>query len=395
MKKNSFLLLSYTIGVLKLPLLSLAQDATVYTECYPNGCCHPDGCSTTPLDCSAADEHCTESCETILDCSSNVCKFNTELQDCEIVDSDGNAIINVEEEEEEEVEEEEELGECEVDADCGDAADAYCGYHCDGGTQNCMMWCAAMGGGEEGEPTTTECYRNLCCHPDGCSTTPLDCSSAADEYCTMSCETILDCSSNVCKFNTELQDCEIVDSDGNPVEAAEASCDMLLCAPNHQLIDTDERGCGGTCQPSCVPNCESWFDGCNTCQCDEETNLVTSCTKMFCEDHNYAHSYCLDTSPPSQGYCPEGCVRWYDGCNTCKCGGGEFGGYCTEMACSQQQQPRCNQWEGHKPDSDPDNSTNLSDFDLFGELNAPSARMMVGSFVCMMSVMGFMSIHFQ
>ena len=270
MKKNSFLLLSYTIGVLKLPLLSLAQDATVYTECYPNGCCHPDGCSTTPLDCSAADEHCTESCETILDCSSNVCKFNTELQDC-----------------------------------------------------------------------------------------------------------------------------EIVDSDGNPVEAAEASCDMLLCAPNHQLIDTDERGCGGTCQPSCVPNCESWFDGCNTCQCDEETNLVTSCTKMFCEDHNYAHSYCLDTSPPSQGYCPEGCVRWYDGCNTCKCGGGEFGGYCTEMACSQQQQPRCNQWEGHKPDSDPDNSTNLSDFDLFGELNAPSARMMVGSFVCMMSVMGFMSIHFQ
>merc|ERR1719336_542959 len=39
--------------------------------------------------------------------------------------------------------------------------------------------------------------------------------------------------------------------------------------------------------------------------------------------------------------CPEGCQNWFDGCNNCKCTGGEGGMACTKKACTKKQQPRC------------------------------------------------------
>ena len=45
---------------------------------------------------------------------------------------------------------------------------------------------------------------------------------------------------------------------------------------------------------------------------------------------------------------PNGCVIWYDGCNTCMVNGGNTG-ICTEMECSTNDAPGCLRYErnGH------------------------------------------------
>ena len=43
---------------------------------------------------------------------------------------------------------------------------------------------------------------------------------------------------------------------------------------------------------------------------------------------------------PGFGACPAACASWYDGCNTCSCEDGEIGA-CTRRFCEIYEEPRC------------------------------------------------------
>jgi len=128
--------------------------------------------------------------------------------------------------------------------------------------------------------------------------------------------------------------------------------------------------------PDIPANCESWFDGCNTC--GVQNGKLTFCTqrecmsnptaaycKSFTKDEVPAHAQPDDQLPaispgrnseervdiPSSGdfysqddspSIPVNCISWYDGCNTCGVENGALT-FCTEMACvnSQMGKPYC------------------------------------------------------
>lgn len=122
----------------------------------------------------------------------------------------------------------------------------------------------------------------------------------------------------------------------------------------------------------CPHDCITFFDGCNTCQCDLG-GYIKSCTQKFCASkgrqqckacRNVACTtdLCRDgkprrlidgkccacssvqaPSPPPD--CPIGCQIWFDGCNHCSCKNGEIGA-CTRKACSNivTSQPYCKTW---------------------------------------------------
>ena len=53
-----------------------------------------------------------------------------------------------------------------------------------------------------------------------------------------------------------------------------------------------------------------------------------------------------DTKPQlGPGECPKDCKTWYDGCNTCQCNDGKIGG-CTKMFCPTPKQPYCKKLHG-------------------------------------------------
>ena len=56
-----------------------------------------------------------------------------------------------------------------------------------------------------------------------------------------------------------------------------------------------------------------------------------------------------DTAPPplGPGECPKMCASWYDGCNTCQCNDGKIGG-CTKLPCnpSNKKDPYCKKLHG-------------------------------------------------
>jgi len=86
----------------------------------------------------------------------------------------------------------------------------------------------------------------------------------------------------------------------------------------------------------CPNNCATWFDGCNTCECNGDgNNEFKWCTEKFCP--NPGEAYCLDSGSKedSQDDRNNNCVIWYDGCNTCN----EMG--CTEMFCSNPGEAYC------------------------------------------------------
>ena len=45
------------------------------------------------------------------------------------------------------------------------------------------------------------------------------------------------------------------------------------------------------------------------------------------------------------GECPKNCKTWYDGCNTCQCNDGKIGG-CTKLFCPTPKQPYCKKLHG-------------------------------------------------
>ena len=53
-----------------------------------------------------------------------------------------------------------------------------------------------------------------------------------------------------------------------------------------------------------------------------------------------------DTKPQlGPGECPKDCKTWYDGCNTCQCDSGKIGG-CTKMGCPTKKEPYCKKLHG-------------------------------------------------
>ena len=99
----------------------------------------------------------------------------------------------------------------------------------------------------------------------------------------------------------------------------------------------------GTCQPICETSrddwgnciesgCNSWFDGCNTCDLIDE-----SCTEKVC--HERKESRCLESDSENNDI-PSNCLTWYDGCNTCTVNNGEIQG-CTMMYCFTINEPYC------------------------------------------------------
>jgi putative hemolysin len=102
-----------------------------------------------------------------------------------------------------------------------------------------------------------------------------------------------------------------------------------------------------------VPNsCQTWFDGCNTCQVSEDG---MACTRMMCSEDSIEPAECRNFKNTSESssntnedsmnnnevtqitdnsgnVIPNSCQTWFDGCNTCQVSeDGEL--TCTEMAC--------------------------------------------------------------
>ncbi len=98
----------------------------------------------------------------------------------------------------------------------------------------------------------------------------------------------------------------------------------------------------GTCEQVCntvrdswgncvIEGCNHWYDGCNSCEMDENRLI---CTEKMCSVKKDA--YCLDDT----NEVPRNCITWYDGCNTCSVNDGNIGG-CTMMYCFTTNEPYC------------------------------------------------------
>ena len=61
-------------------------------------------------------------------------------------------------------------------------------------------------------------------------------------------------------------------------------------------------------------NCETFFDGCNTCTVAGDGLSLLACTERACTSASCL-PYCSAFKDSKQ--VPQNCIRWFDGCNTC------------------------------------------------------------------------------
>ena len=94
----------------------------------------------------------------------------------------------------------------------------------------------------------------------------------------------------------------------------------------------------------CDNGCSSYFDGCNWCTCGD--NGFAFCTLKFCQTRE--EPFC---STCQEGYqlingkcepigCGNGCISYYDGCNSCGCRNGQPS-FCTLRFCDVYDPPYC------------------------------------------------------
>merc|ERR1719379_1904597 len=127
---------------------------------------------------------------------------------------------------------------------------------------------------------------------------------------------------------------------------------LITAASAKRLLQQTIGGvsCGG------FENCASYFDGCNSCSC---SGAFTQCQLKFCEPANYTDAYCescndgftanalgvceedASTAEPAQCGGFENCASYFDGCNTCSCGG--LFQQCTTVECdaNNMAEPYC------------------------------------------------------
>ena len=65
------------------------------------------------------------------------------------------------------------------------------------------------------------------------------------------------------------------------------------------------------------------------------------------DEDTWADTYIPEDTKPQlgPGECPKDCKTWYDGCNSCQCNGGKIGG-CTKMYCPTKKEPYCKKLHG-------------------------------------------------
>ena len=107
----------------------------------------------------------------------------------------------------------------------------------------------------------------------------------------------------------------------------------------------------GTCMPLCSTfrdpwgncveeDCNSWNDGCNTC--DVNTNTLENCSENVCYMKPSQQGQCMD-NVHSGTFIPKDCLTWYDGCNSCSVNDGLLEA-CTMMYCITTNDPLCTQF---------------------------------------------------
>ena len=125
--------------------------------------------------------------------------------------------------------------------------------------------------------------------------------------------------------------------------------DGLECVYNMGPMIADAPGiCMTMCSTfrdtwgNCVDEgCNSWSDGCNTC--DVNDNSLENCSENVCYMKPSTEGHCLDDTQTDNYHVPENCITWFDGCNNCNV----FNGIietCTSRYCFRQEEPRCLQY---------------------------------------------------
>eukprot|EP01084_Bolivina_argentea_P276356 471544_1 len=119
-----------------------------------------------------------------------------------------------------------------------------------------------------------------------------------------------------------------------------AICTLKYCPPE-LLTDTY---CYDTPVTTSNPiigcsNCQSYYDGCNTCSCND--NGIAMCTLQYCEIDTYEEAICNQCK---SGYIKQydecvpidcnSCKSYFDGCNECMCNEGALLAGCTKKYCA-------------------------------------------------------------
>ena len=133
-----------------------------------------------------------------------------------------------------------------------------------------------------------------------------------------------------------------------------------ICSPGLECVYTMGpmiADAPGTCLPECLTvrdewgncvddNCQQWYDGCNTCDVDNNglSKELVSCTEQVCFQNSYS-AECMrtiddDENDDDVNDIPNNCATWFDGCNTCSVTNGEVT-ICTMMYCYTQNDPYC------------------------------------------------------
>jgi len=141
------------------------------------------------------------------------------------------------------------------------------------------------------------------------------------------------------------------DADGNPLE----------CTGKEACEEKKKPQCLDKVVEVCPATCSSWFDGCNNCNCEKVGTVGKVCTEKKCElfKEPSCNMYNCDSEetwtpdktawcckkeqkgcPPDQ-VCSDGCAKWFNGCNTCKCDADGKPVNCTEEFCEKIEEPKC------------------------------------------------------
>ena len=145
--------------------------------------------------------------------------------------------------------------------------------------------------------------------------------------CNNGCQSYKDgCNDCICLNVNGLPLCEVVNPNCN--SDSETFCQKCFRGYQLNANQTESFGCNPV---GCgINNCTSWFDGCNTCNCDENGNEI--CTQDICDVIELPPPRCVgcpdgyELSEDQNGLfgcveektvgCVNGCTRYFDGCNS-------------------------------------------------------------------------------